>query len=80
MFSLNSRSGERRVAAAAERRNDVKHGWRVPEWAAAAGCSRAFVYNLLKEKKLESVKLGRSRIILTHPADYLAALRDGAAT
>jgi hypothetical protein len=76
MFSLNSKSGERRVTAAAERRNDEKCGWRVPEWAAAAACSRAFVYNLLKEKKLESVKLGRSRVILTHPADYLAALRD----
>jgi hypothetical protein len=78
MLSVEPRNrAERRVAASIERGHDAKHGWRVAEWASAAGCSRSFVYNLLAAKQLDSVKLGRSRVIITHPADFLATLRDG---
>jgi hypothetical protein len=77
MLSAEPRNrAERRASASIERGHDAKHGWRVAEWASAAGCSRSFVYNLLAAKQLESVKLGRSRVIITHPRDYLAALHD----
>jgi hypothetical protein len=56
-----------------------KAGWRVKEWAADVGVSRAYVYKLLSRDALHSVKLGKSRIITTRPADYLASLGGGAA-
>jgi hypothetical protein len=55
-------------------RNHTKVGWRVREWSDAAGLSRAYTYNLLAAKTIASVKAGRSRIIITQPADYLASL------
>jgi AraC-like DNA-binding protein len=68
---------ERRAAEAAERGKQAKFGWRVTEWASAIGCSRSYVYNLLAADTIVSVRSGRSRIILTHPADYLGSLREG---
>jgi excisionase family DNA binding protein len=56
-----------------------KAGWRVREWAADVGVSRAYVYKLLSRGALDSVKLGKSRIITTRPADYLASFRGTAA-
>ena len=49
-------------------------GWRVPEWADATGISRGSVYNLFLAKKINSVKCGKSRIITTSPAEFLASL------
>jgi hypothetical protein len=56
-----------------------KAGWRVKEWAADVGVSRAHVYKLLSRGALDSVKDGKARIITTRPADYLTSLRGGAA-
>ena len=56
---------------AAERK---KFGWRVNEWSDAIGCSRATTYELIADKKIESVKFGGARIIRTHPEDFLATL------
>jgi hypothetical protein len=53
-----------------------KFGWRVPEWASSVGLSRAYVYELLNEGKICSVKIGTARIITTHPLDYLSSLAD----
>ncbi|HEY1300820.1 MAG TPA: hypothetical protein VGF07_10010 [Stellaceae bacterium] len=49
-------------------------GWRVPEWAASVGISRALAYELLRAGRIRGVKLGAARIITTRPADFLAAL------
>ena len=49
---------------------------RIPEFAAAAGISRAAVYNLLGTGELKSVKLGGSRRV---PFSELQRLADGAA-
>jgi predicted DNA-binding protein (UPF0251 family) len=52
-----------------------KAGWRVNEWADAAGLSRATVYNLLRDDKtIVTVKVGKARVIRTSPAEYLASL------
>jgi hypothetical protein len=53
----------------------TKVGWRPDEWARAAGLSRGTLFNLLKAGKIEAVKSGTARIILTSPADYLDSLR-----
>ena len=54
--------------------NPDKVGWRVSEWAADVGISRAFTYELIAEKSISSVKVGAARIITTPPADYLKNL------
>lgn len=54
--------------------NTEKFGWRVPEWSAATGISRSSVYELMKEKAVQSVKFGGARIIVTPPATWLASL------
>jgi hypothetical protein len=52
-----------------------KFGWRVSEFAAAVGLSRAHIYNLMGEGRLDSVKLGKARIITTSPGAFLESLR-----
>lgn len=54
-------------------------GWRVNEWAANVGISRALAYELLAAGRVKSVKLGAARIITTRPSDFLDALRETAA-
>ena len=53
-----------------------RYGWSVNEWAAAAGISRASVYEIMPT--LESVTFGRRRLITTHPADWLRSLKGSA--
>jgi hypothetical protein len=59
--------------------HEAKIGWRINEWAEAVGICRASTYNLMKAKKLRSVKSGAARIILTSPTEYLASLAHEAA-
>lgn len=47
-------------------------GWRISDWLRAAGVSRSLLYSLPPERAPRSVKLGRSRIIVESPADWLA--------
>lgn len=49
-------------------------GWRVNEWAESVGISRALAYELMSDGRVNSVKLGSARIIVTKPADFLAGL------
>jgi excisionase family DNA binding protein len=65
---------ECRAAASAAHGGSKKYGWRTREWCYAVGCSRAFAYQLLAQGRLRSVKLGRSRLIVDHPQDFLARL------
>lgn len=53
-------------------------GWSVTEWAKATGLSRATVFNLLRDERLESVKFGTKRIITTAPAAFLESLKGAA--
>jgi hypothetical protein len=52
-----------------------KIGWRIKGWAQAAGISKATTAELVRDKRVESVKLGAARIILTNPAAFLASLK-----
>jgi hypothetical protein len=65
---------ERRARASAARGGSEKFGWRVNEWSTAVGCSRARTYQLISAGEIDSVKFGASRIIRTHPQDFLSAL------
>lgn len=65
---------ELRAAASAARGGTQKYGWKVNEWSAAVGCSRARTYQLISAGEIDSVRFGASRIIRTHPEDFLAAL------
>jgi hypothetical protein len=53
--------------------------WRVAQWAADTGLSRAKVYQLLAAGLLQSKKDGKARLITTRPADYVASLPSGEA-
>ena len=64
----------RRAAASAAHGGTKKYGWKVGEWAASIGCSRARVYQLIAAGAIDSVKFGASRIIRTHPEEFLASL------
>jgi hypothetical protein len=52
----------------------TKAGWRPNEWARDVGCSRAYVYLMLGQKRIDSVVVGRMRVILTTPSQFLASL------
>ncbi len=47
-----------------------KAGWRPVEWAHAVGISRARVYELLQDGRIDSVKDGSARIIITPPRAF----------
>ena len=70
---------ERRAEASAAHGGTKKYGWKVNEWAEAAGISRAKTYLLLADGTISSVKLGAARIITTHPRDFLDSLGGEAA-
>ena len=63
--------------AAIERRPE-KYGWRINDWSAAVGCSRARTYELIAGGRIDTVKLGTARLVLTHPRDFLESLRGAA--
>jgi hypothetical protein len=65
---------ERRAEASAAHGGTKKYGWKVAEWSAAVGCSRARTYQLIATEAIDSVRFGASRIIRTHPEDFLASL------
>jgi len=49
----------------------TKRGWRINEWSRDTGIGRAYIYELLKDGVITSVKIGGMRIITTSPEDYL---------
>ncbi len=54
--------------------NPNKVGWRISEWSADVGVSRAYVYILIKNKQIDRVKSGTASIIITPPHEYLSRL------
>src|SRR5262245_46405241 len=55
--------------------NPNKVGWRVKEWCRDAALSPATAYILIADGRIESVKHGKARIILTPPKEYLESLK-----
>lgn len=51
-----------------------KVGWRVREWYPEVGISRTGTWRLIKAGKIKTVKLGKVRIIVTPPSEFLATL------
>jgi excisionase family DNA binding protein len=51
-----------------------KVAWTVTEWRQAVGLSRAYTYELLAAGRIEAVKAGARRLIVTPPAAYIASL------
>lgn len=54
-----------------------KKGWRVSEWHPQVGISRAWTWRLIKANRIKTVKLGKARIIVTPPSEFLAKLDGG---
>ncbi len=55
-----------------------KAGFSVSEFCFGAGIGRSKAYDLMKERQIAFVTVGRRRIITTSPADFLAALAGNA--
>jgi hypothetical protein len=51
-----------------------RYGWRVRPWAQAVGCSVSRTWELIAAGRIKSVKLGKARIIVTSPREFLATL------
>lgn len=52
----------------------IRAGWSLDEHSAACNYSRALFYILPEHLRPHSVKLGKRRIIIEPPAEYLARL------
>jgi hypothetical protein len=52
----------------------ARAGWPILDWAHATGIGRSMAYILLKRGELASVRIGKRRIIVTPPAEFLARL------
>ena len=51
--------------------NNDQLAWRVVEWCGCTRLSKATLYNLIDEGKVQSIKVGKSRLITTSPAAFL---------
>jgi hypothetical protein len=58
---------------AVRQHNPNQVAWSVKSWCADTDTSPAYVYELLAAKKIDSVKLGGKRLIVTKPADFIAS-------
>lgn len=50
-------------------------GWHVSQFYKAAGTSKTVMYTMPKHLRPESVAIGRRRIIIDHPADWLRRMK-----
>jgi hypothetical protein len=53
--------------------------WSVRHWCAATDLSASYVWLLIAEKRISSVKTGNKRLILTSPQAFLESLATDAA-
>lgn len=53
---------------------NTRVAWSVKDWAAAVSCSRVTVHRLIKGNVIKSKLMGRKRLILTPPEEYVASL------
>lgn len=50
-------------------------GWHVGPFCRAAGTSKTAIYTMPEHLRPESVAIGRRRVIIEHPADWLRRLK-----
>jgi excisionase family DNA binding protein len=48
--------------------------WPVPDWAQAMGVGRSKTYELMKDGVIDSVLVGRRRLIITPPDEFIRRL------
>lgn len=53
-------------------KTNERAGWRPEEWARAVGVSRSMAYQLAQRGEVQSVHIGRVRVITTPPSAFLA--------
>ena len=51
-----------------------KYAWSVADWCEATSISRSKTYELMRQNVIRFVKVGDRRLIIDHPADFLAGL------
>ena len=54
--------------------NSERVAWSVRDWAQAVSCSRVTVHRLVKAGRIRSRLMGRKRLILTPPEEYVKNL------
>ena len=48
-----------------------RRAWRISEWRAELPVGRSQLYEWIKDKTVDSVRIGGSRFILTSPTDFI---------
>jgi hypothetical protein len=48
-----------------------RRAWRINEWRQEVPFSRAQIQEWIKDKTLDSVRIGGARLVLTSPADFI---------
>ena len=48
--------------------------WPVPDWCQAMGVGRSKTYELMKDGAIDSVLIGRRRLIITPPDEFIRRL------
>lgn len=51
-----------------------KVAWKVKEWGQLVSLSESYVHKLIAEKRIESVRIGHTRLIKTPPEMFLEEL------
>lgn len=51
-------------------------GWAIPDWCAAVSISRSALYTMSPEIAPRSISLGRRRIIVESPGDWLRRIAE----
>ncbi len=52
-----------------------KVAWRVKDWAAAVGIGLTSTNALIRDKKIPTTTIGRRRLILISPGEFIATAR-----
>jgi|GEM_PF-4211667 len=60
-----------------QREHSSKVGWAVNEWCRDTSLGRTLTYELLKNNKINFVKVGNRTIIVTSPSEFLAKFTKG---
>ena len=55
-------------------RTSTKAGWNTDDWCNDTGVGRSTSYLLELEGKIKAVRVGKRRVIITPPAQFLASL------
>ncbi len=59
-----------------DNRQQTKAGWNTDDWCNDAGVGRSTSYELEAAGKIKAVRVGKRRVIITPPAQFLAELAE----